>query len=80
MEMTLDITVTEYLVEVPTRYCIVCGQTGMIHMSAGSWAAYAKGAHIQDAAPLMDRAIREQLISGLHPGCWTAIFGDGEEE
>ena len=34
------------------------------------------GAFVQDVPPEMPRPVREQLITGTHPACWTAAFGD----
>ena len=80
MTVIHDIEVTEHLVMVPTRMCIVCGKTGHVAMSAGSWSRWAKGYHVQDAAPHMPVEMREQLVSGIHPGCWTEMFGEEDDD
>jgi hypothetical protein len=45
-------------------------------------AKYEAGAFVQDAFPDLDRQLREQIISGTHPECWTKMFApfDDEEE
>jgi hypothetical protein len=35
---------------------------------------------VQVLLPAMPRPEREQLVSGTHPACWVAAFGDPEDE
>ena len=66
-------------VRVETRTCSFCGQGGVVIMAYYSWKAWKRGELIQVAAPYLPADVREQLISGTHPACWTAVFGEEEE-
>jgi hypothetical protein len=31
---------------------------------------------MQEAFPDLDKALREQMISGTHPNCWKEVYGE----
>lgn len=58
-----------------TEPCMHCGRRGMIELTAEQVAALEAGTFIQDAAPDLPTELREQFVSGIHPDCWTRLFG-----
>lgn len=62
-------------VRVITRRCGWCSQPGVVEVPRDGFEAWQAGVLAQVALPSVDVAIREQLISGTHPACWTAMFG-----
>lgn len=68
----------------PTKRCFHCGSTGLISMTAEerdyATARLAEGAYVQDAFPSLSAPLREQIISGTHPDCWTEMFGMSDED
>ena len=65
---------------VSTPACFLCHRADHITLPAYAAAALAAGAPVQDVLPDMPRPEREQLISGTHPDCWAAAFGDDPDE
>ena len=61
-----------------TKPCIHCNETSAITVDAAAHRRWRSGALIQDAFPDMDADTRELLISGIHPACWDAMFGDDQ--
>lgn len=62
------------------RRCPFCGQ--MAHVTVpgpGLW-AWEHGEFVQTAFPDLTPDEREQIMTGTHPECWDAMFGDDEEE
>lgn len=43
-----------------------------------SWKTTEK--YIQDAFPYLNSDQRELVKTGIHPDCWTAMFGEDDEE
>lgn len=64
-------------VTVVTRTCRVCGSTGRVAVPVEGLREYVGGALLQDAFPTMPAPVREQVKTGMHPACWTAMFGEG---
>lgn len=60
---------------IQTRRCFHCGKAGFLELPADGIAKYEAGAFVQDAFPELPAPVREQIISGTHPECWTAMFG-----
>ena len=58
--------------------CFVCGRASFLELPAYVAAALSTGAPAKQVLPQGSRAGREQLISGTHPVCWAATFGDAE--
>lgn len=54
---------------VSTGKCLHCGETGYLQLPHEGVEAYGRGAYVQDAFPDVEPAIREQIISGVHPRC-----------
>jgi hypothetical protein len=71
---TLDST---YLVETPL--CGICKKTGVVEVPADGFFKWNFGMLIQDALPDLDKALREQMKTGIHPQCWE-IMTQGEED
>ena len=64
------------MITVVTPTCVVCKQSSILTVPAAGYAVWKAGALIQDALPTLDVDTREQLMTGTHPACWDAIFGD----
>ncbi len=65
-----------YIVETPT--CFHCKKTGTLEVPAVGFLQWNFGMLVQDAFPELDNDLREQLMSGTHPQCWTEMFGTHE--
>jgi hypothetical protein len=63
-----------------TRRCPVCYKTGTIMVDEKELFAYLRGEYVQDAFKSLTVPLREQIISGMHPKCWEAVFGQDREE
>lgn len=61
-----------------TPTCHWCGNKGQVEVPKTGVHAYLGGAFAQVAFPDTPAEVREQFISGTHPACWTAMFGEGE--
>lgn len=59
-----------------TKRCGKCGKGGVIMVDEDQLFKWLTGSLIQEAFPFMDVSLREQMISGMHPECWDAIFAD----
>ena len=64
---------TTYVVETPQ--CFVCGKTGEVEVPMKGFLIRQLGGLIQDAYPDLDKALREQMMTGIHPECWKKSFG-----
>lgn len=64
---------TTYIVETPK--CFVCEKYGEVEVPMKGFLIRQLGAPIQDAYPEMDKALREQMITGIHPDCWQSVYG-----
>ena len=63
------------LVPVNTRRCPVCGVSGMVLVPQGALARYNAGELINVAMANVPAPKREQVKTGIHPRCWTRIWG-----
>lgn len=68
---------TPIVVETPT--CPRCGEGGTLVVDSDGYADWRAGTLIQQALPELTNAQREQLKTGIHPDCWTAIFAEPDE-
>jgi hypothetical protein len=66
-------------IDVRTQPCLHCGKSGEVRMPAQAFRKWRDGALLQVAWPEGTPDQREQLISGTHPECWTALVGEEEE-
>lgn len=66
-------------IKVETTPCIACQKRSEMVVSEAGWAAFMKGALVQQAFPEMSADQRELLISGTHPKCWDEMFAGVEE-
>ncbi|NDC89578.1 MAG: hypothetical protein EB075_12410 [Bacteroidetes bacterium] len=64
------------LIEVRTPRCIHCGDYGTVVVTKAGFESYRKGAYIQDAFPYLPAPLREQILNGTHPDCFTEMFAD----
>ena len=74
-----DITLEAYLadeVEYETKPCMHCGKTTVMKLDRESVEAWKNGEFIQEAFPELNKGSRELIVSGIHPECWNAMFGD----
>jgi len=66
------------MVKVQTKVCVHCMQDGFVEMTYDEYNTgkklYDQGALMQEAFPNLDLALREQLISGIHPMCWIDMY------
>jgi hypothetical protein len=51
-----------------------CGAKGEIFVNSADEQDWRNGRLAQNAFPYLSRAQREQLITGICPGCWNKIF------
>lgn len=74
MAVTTDIKMSTMI----TPGCFKCGKTGELKMPSDIYFAgikkWEQGALIQDAFPTLNAEEREQIMTGIHPECWKAIF------
>jgi hypothetical protein len=63
-----------------SRPCPVCGKTTNVAVSRRRYNKWRHGNHAQVVWPHVDRDLREILISGTHPDCWIALFGEDDDE
>lgn len=63
-----------------TPSCLICRQVSLIELPAPIAAALSAGVPVQDLLPEMPRPEREQLVSGTHPACWAATFGQPDDD
>ena len=63
-------------ITVKTAPCIHCKETSEFTVDAGAYQQWKGGTLCQYAFPDMDDERRELLISGIHPACWDAMFGE----
>ena len=63
-----------------TPFCTVCRQASHIELPAYIAAALSAGVPAQNLLPGMSQLEREQLVSGIHPACWTTRFGANMED
>lgn len=59
-----------------TPRCSVCHEAAALSVDKDSYEAWKGGMLVQNAFPTMPRAVREQLITGIHPACWKKLFGE----
>jgi hypothetical protein len=67
------------LIMVETPHCPICGKTSTLQVREAGILDYRGGKLIQVAFPDLPADIREQLISGTHPECWTKTFGSEDD-
>lgn len=87
MTSAYGVGMSDTLITVTTRRCFHCGCEGEVTVTQAGLAAYNRGEYAQVAFPELDKALREQIISGTHPKCWEEMFAfdegasedDGEE-
>ena len=73
---SMALTDETYIIE--TQVCSWCGKNGVVEVPAVGFLARQLGAAIQEAYPDLNAALREQLMTGYHPECWTEMFGNEE--
>ena len=66
----------KYVIE--TKKCFKCKQKGTVEIFTQELFYINQGMHIQDAVKSLNKDYREQMITGIHPECWTKIFGEQE--
>ena len=70
---------SDTLITIRTRKCFHCGCEGEVTVTQAGLAAYNSGEYAQVAFPELDKAEREQIISGTHPKCWEVMFAFDED-
>lgn len=61
-----------------TRRCPVCLKTGFVDVKEDELFTYLRGEYVQRAFKSLTIPLREQIISGVHPDCWEATFGEAK--
>lgn len=69
---------TAYLY-VKTARCFHCGQEGVVSVPQEGYDLWKAGIHAQNALPFTPAEVREQLMTGTHPECWTEMFPEEED-
>ena len=64
---------------VTTPKCNICGEQGTVEVPSVGFLQWNFGMLIQDAFPELDRSLREQMMSGIHPKCWAILTQDEED-
>lgn len=67
----------ENAIAVETPRCIVCDHGGVMTIRKQAYEDWQNGTFIQDAFPELSPGQREQLMTGIHPTCFTTF---GEED
>lgn len=58
-----------------TRPCLYCGRISFLKIDAEAYDAWAvQRVNIRDAFPDLTPDQRELIKTGIHPGCWDALF------
>lgn len=70
------ITHVRKFITVVTPECPYCFTGDTLVVDEQSYNAWVSGVLIQDAFPGMPINRAEQLVSGFHPKCWNAAFGE----
>jgi hypothetical protein len=65
---------TKRVIETPE--CRYCHEGGYLAVPEDGYQRWLRGAPTQNAFPGLSTDEREQIISGYHPECWSAYFGD----
>ncbi len=66
---------TSEMITIETPPCVHCGDAGEVTVLLADYERRRAGAKIQEAYPGLAPALREQLMTGTHPACWTEMFG-----
>jgi len=65
-------------IEYQTKVCMHCGERSTLRITAEDLGRWRNGEHVQKVWPAWTPEQRELLITGIHPGCWTEMFGEEE--
>ena len=82
----MDDIADETLVALECPRCMHCGNAATVTMTMAQFRALAPGQarpgnlKVQHILPDWSPDQRELLISGTHPECWTAMFGEPEDD
>lgn len=61
--------------DILTPACSLCGQEGWVTVPRGSVEPLMNLVPLQTVLPELDPALREQIKTGIHPECWSKMFG-----
>lgn len=64
------------MVTIPTRSCIFCHESGIVTVPKKQYDDYKKGKSPRLAFNGLDAALREQIVSGTHPECFSSGLGN----
>lgn len=67
-------------ITITTKKCVRCREGGTLIVWEDDYKRYVNGALIQDAFPDLVAPVREQIVTGTHPECWTELFGEDDGE
>ena len=65
------------LVVALTKRCPWCNNRGELALDLDGFRRWRDGELVQYALPDLSPTEREQLITGLHPACQDALYGEG---
>lgn len=54
---------------IQTPQCVVCWKNGLLQVDEAEWVRYQSGVAVQRAFSNSPDE-REQIMTGIHPGCW----------
>lgn len=61
-----------------TRPCLHCHRTGIVEVDRVSAIRYMDGGSLHKCFGNESPAVREQILTGVHPDCWKVMFGNDE--
>lgn len=62
------------------RRCPSCGGETVLFVDPDALIAWMRGQYIQVAFKDWSAEKREVMLTGIHPFCWDAMFGDEEDD
>jgi hypothetical protein len=73
----MDLKDSVHIVRTPV--CGICKEDGFVEVPSIGFLQWNFGMLIQDAFPDLDKSLREQIKTGIHPECWKVLTQDEED-
>lgn len=69
------------MARIPTPPCPVCGEGGTVIVQMNDYLLWTSPNRplIQNCFPSLSADLREQILTGYHPGCWDKLFPEEDE-
>jgi hypothetical protein len=71
---------TDGLALYEARACSLCGEATTLYLTPEQGYRILTGDPVHEVLPEADPSVREVIISGTHPHCWTRMFGPADED